>query len=67
MQQRGAAGVMETTEDRPPEGAPEGTNETWVLFAVDGQIYALDLLEVERISPASWTSTAAYSPWSICA
>jgi purine-binding chemotaxis protein CheW len=34
---------------QPPEGAPEGTNETWVLFAVDGQIYALDLLEVERI------------------
>lgn len=26
-----------------------GTSETWVLFSVDDQIYALDLWEVERI------------------
>jgi purine-binding chemotaxis protein CheW len=49
MQQRDAADVIETSEDRPPEGPPDSTAETWVLFAVDGQVYALDLFEVERI------------------
>ena len=47
--QRDRAGVIDTTADRPAEASRDGTAETWVLFAVDDQLYALDLWEVERI------------------
>jgi purine-binding chemotaxis protein CheW len=49
MQKRDHAGVIETAADRLAEESHGGTAETWVLFAVDSQIYALDLFEVERI------------------
>ncbi len=40
MQRRDTAAVID---------ARESTTETWVLFSVDEQIYALDLWEVERV------------------
>lgn len=49
MQSRDTTGVLDTTQDRLNEGPHDGAAETWVLFTVDSQIYALDLWEVERI------------------
>lgn len=49
MQQGVPAGVLDTATDRPIRESHLGETETWVLFTVDGQIYGLDLWEVERI------------------
>jgi purine-binding chemotaxis protein CheW len=48
-QQGVPAGVLDTAADRPTRESLVGETETWVLFTVDGQIYGLDLWEVERI------------------
>lgn len=48
-QQEKRAGRPDETE-AGPLGEPQSTaSETWVLFSVDDQIYALDIWEVERI------------------
>lgn len=49
MQPQGPASVLDTAVDRPAEASRDGATETWVLFTVNGQVYALDLWEVERI------------------
>jgi purine-binding chemotaxis protein CheW len=49
MQPGVPAGVLDTAVNRPTRRAQAGDAETWVLFTVDGQIYGLDLWEVERI------------------
>jgi purine-binding chemotaxis protein CheW len=49
MKQQVPTDVLDAPVDRRAEESPGGATETWVLFVVDGQIYALDLLEVERI------------------
>jgi purine-binding chemotaxis protein CheW len=47
--QHDPAGVIDTAVDRPTEESRDSATETWVLFSVDDQVYALDLWEVERI------------------
>lgn len=42
-------GVVDETEHRSSREPNSSAVETWVLFTVDDQIYALDLWEVERI------------------
>lgn len=48
-QQRDNLGVTDETGQVSPDAPRDDLGETWVLFLVDGQIYALDLWEVERI------------------
>lgn len=42
-------GGLDIRTDHAGEDPREGTTETWVLFTVEEQVYALDLWEVERI------------------
>jgi len=49
MQQEKRAGRMDETEADSSGEPQSGASETWVLFSVDDQIYALDIWEIERI------------------
>ena len=50
MQRRGPAQLMEGTRTEVASvDLHPGDTESWVLFTVDDQIYALDLVEVERM------------------
>ena len=49
MQPRDPASVIDKPAPATVEEPADGAAESWVLFTVDDQIYALDLWEVERI------------------
>ncbi len=49
MQRRDTAEALDTAAEGPAIDPSLAETEAWVLFTVDGQAYALDLQEVERI------------------
>jgi chemotaxis signal transduction protein len=49
MQSRSPAGYVEPLVVAPDEASAQGATETWVLFMVDDQTYAVEIWEVERI------------------
>jgi chemotaxis signal transduction protein len=49
MQSRSPTGYVEPVQATADEGSAPGPSETWVLFVVNDQTYALEIWEIERI------------------